>query len=140
MYQDYVNKLIQFVSETQTVNKCSTNISSMNWLKQKREQVGINSQEELAARLQLEGINVTRAAISHWENGRNRPAFDDPDFTQALARVLRLTPPELLKLAGYQVARTNHTDAGERGAAIIDSLPPDRQNLAIKLLEQLLTE
>jgi transcriptional regulator with XRE-family HTH domain len=111
---------------------------SINWLRKQRELVGIDTQEDLATKLQLEGINVTRASVSHWENERNNPPLDDPDFRKALARVLKVSQPELLKLAGYEVARLPHSEAAERGAFIIDQLPADEQDLAVKILEQFL--
>lgn len=129
--------LIDFVSEKQTKLKCSTNGCSMNWLRKRRGQVGLETQEDLAAQLQLEGIVITRASISHWENGRNKPPLDQPEFRAALAKVLRLTQPELLRLAGYEVSKARHSDAAERAANIVDELPPEKQDLAIRLLEQL---
>lgn len=110
----------------------------MNWLKTKRERVGITSQEDFAARLQLEGITVTRSSISHWENGRFQPPLDNPDFRQALVRILKLSEPEILKLAGFKVEASHHSDEAERAAMIVDQLPPDKRGLAVRLLEQLL--
>ncbi len=107
----------------------------MNWLKQRREEIGILSQEELAAKLQLQGVNVVRATVSAWENDRNKPPLKDPAFRVALAAVLRLSEPELLRKAGFGI-EIAHTEAGERGANIIDGLPPDQQRLALRLLEQ----
>ncbi len=109
----------------------------MHWLTKRRKEVGLETQSDLEARLQLAGFNVTRAAISHWENNRNNPPLDDPDFRQVLARILRLSPHEILKLAGYEVDKPQHTAAGERAASIIDHLPPEKQELAIRLIEQL---
>lgn len=109
----------------------------MNWLRKRREQVGLETQEDLASQLQLEGVTITRASISHWENSRNKPPLDDPQFREALAKVLRLSQPELLKLAGYEVSKTRYSDAAERAAIIVDELPPEKQDLAIRLLEQL---
>lgn len=125
---------------TQTVNKRSTNEYSMNWLRRRREQVGIETQEELVTRLELEGFNITRGAVSHWETGRYNPPVDDPAFRDALSRVLKLSEPELLRMAGYQVTRGTHSQAAERAADILDRLTPDKQNLAIKVLEQFLGE
>lgn len=109
----------------------------MNWLRQRRQEIGITVQEDLATQLQLEGVNVTRATISHWETDRNKPPLDDGQFRQALAKVLKLSEPELLRRAGYQTSTIGHSEAAQIGADIIDHLPPDKQDLAVRLLEQL---
>lgn len=109
----------------------------MNWLKMRREKVGIGSQEELAAHLQLEGIDITRSAVSHWENGTRQPPLNNPIFRQALARILRMSEPEILKMAGYKVA-TTYSDDAERAASIVEQLTPDKRELALRLLEQFL--
>lgn len=110
----------------------------MNWLKARRERVGIESQEEFAALLQLEGFSITRAAISHWENGTRQPPFNNPMFRKALAKILRMSEPKLLRFAGYEVEDSIHTEEAERGAEIIDQLEPGKRELALRLLEQLL--
>lgn len=110
----------------------------MGWLRNRREQMGITSQGELAARLQLEGFSVSRAAVSAWEIGRNRIPVEDPDFRRALSRILRMTEQEILRAEGYKVPE-KLSEAAEKAASIVDQLPPDKQNLAIRLLEQLLT-
>lgn len=110
-----------------------------NWLKQRRELVGIETQDEFALRLQLEGINISRAAISHWENGRNDPPLDDPEFRAVLARILKLSPVEILRLAGYEVMTPPHTSEAERAAFILDQLTNERdRQLALAILEQFL--
>ncbi|MCK6581295.1 MAG: helix-turn-helix domain-containing protein [Anaerolineae bacterium] len=111
----------------------------MNWLRQRREEVGIETQDDLAALLQLEGYGVTRATVSHWENGRNQPPLKESVARISLARVLKLSEHELLRRAGYNVD-SEFSEAGERAAHIVDSLAPDQQKLALRLLEQLLPE
>ena len=109
---------------------------SINWLRQLREHVGLDTQEELAAQLQLEGFSFTRAAVSHWENGRYNPPLNDAEFRKALAKVLKVSQSELLRLAGFEVEKGDHSEAGEKAAHLIDKLPPDKQDLALKILEQ----
>ena len=104
----------------------------MKWLRERREELDIN-QDELTARLQLEGVAVTRATLSHWEVGRHSPPMNDPEFRLALARSLKLSIREVLQRSGYEVIQT-HTDAGERAADIVDELPPDGRELALDLL------
>lgn len=107
----------------------------MSWLKQRREELGL-SQDELAARLQTEGVEVTRATISNWETGRHKPPLMEEEFRIALSRSIRLSVKEILRQSGYEVV-VEHSHAGEKAAYLVDQLSPDRQNLAIRLLEQL---
>lgn len=123
---------------TQTRNIRSTNIRSTNWLRQLRKNAGIDTVDDFAARLQLEGVSFTRAAVSHWENGRHKPPLHDADFRKALSRVLRVSEAEILRLAGFELEKADRSDAAERAAYLVDQLPAEKQDLAIKLLEQLL--
>lgn len=107
-----------------------------NWLKQNRQKLGL-SQEELTARLQVAGIDVSRATVSHWENGRYNLPLESVEFRQALANILNMDIKTLLKLAGYEVESKTHSETAERVAWIVDQLPPDKQQLALKLVEQL---
>ena len=108
-----------------------------NWLKTFRIRRKL-SQEELSARLQLQGFDISPGAISHWENERYKAPLDEAEFRQALANVLQVSVRELLVAAGYEVSQHPHSDAGERAAFIIDQLSPDKQELAIGILEQFL--
>ena len=65
-------------------------------IREKREKLGIN-QGELAALLQEAGLEVTRAAISHWETGRNPSPFDQVGAILILAKVLDIELGELFK-------------------------------------------
>lgn len=108
----------------------------MNWLKERREALGL-SQDELTARLQIEGIEVTRGSLSNWETGRHNPPLGDENFRTALSRALRMSVKEILKRSGYDVT-INHSDAGERAAHIVDQLDEQMQQKAVKMLEALL--
>lgn len=105
-----------------------------NWLKTYRERLNL-SQEDLAAQLQIRGINVARASVSHWETGKHLPPLHDSDFRRALADVLRLNVKTVLKLAGYDI-ETERSKEAERIADIVDKLPPDKRDLALRLIEQ----
>ncbi len=107
-----------------------------NWLKTRREALHLK-QEDLAAQLQVSGFDISRPSISHWENGRHLPPLENPEFRQALANILRIDVKTLLKLAGYEVAKSDFSEAAERVAYIVDQLPPDKQELAVRLVEQL---
>src|SRR5262245_31457520 len=106
-----------------------------NWLKTKRKELHL-SQEELAAKLQVKGIEVTSGDISHWKNDRYNPRLEDPVFRKALADVLRIDVKTLLLIAGYEVTEIDHSEAAKRAAFIVDQLPPDKQDLALGILEQ----
>jgi transcriptional regulator with XRE-family HTH domain len=106
-----------------------------NWLKTLREQNQI-TQEELAVRLQLQGMNTSRSSIASWETGKHDPPLNNREFRIALSQILRVSIKSMLKMAGYEVDQ-EHTALGERAASIIDQMPEDKQQLAIKLLEQL---
>ena len=108
----------------------------MNWLKKRRKELNF-TQEDIAARLQLSGFQYTAGSISHWETERHSPPLDDPKFSSAMAEVLQISVGTLLTLAGYDVSRKTYSEAAERAAWIIDQLPPDKQQLALKLVEQL---
>lgn len=76
------------------------------WLKQRRLKLNIN-QEDLAARLVVEGHDVSRSMISHWENGKNKLPLHDSAFRQALAKSLRMTEADILREAGYKTGATS---------------------------------
>ena len=106
-----------------------------NWLRELRLEANL-TQEELASQLQLEGYDVTRATVAHWEQGRNRLPLKDTHFINALSKVLRVPVANIMQYAGY-LLRTKHSELAERAAHIIDELPPDKQELAVRLVEQL---
>lgn len=74
-----------------------------NWLKQRRTDLHL-SQEELATLLQLRGLDISRATVSHWEMGKYPPPFDNAVFVNALAGILKLSVIEVLAHAGYDLA------------------------------------
>lgn len=111
----------------------------MNWLRERREQLGLN-QEELAAQLQIEGVErVTRVSISNWETGRHKPPLNNPYFRMALAKVLKMSVKEILKLSGFEIQNA-HTDEAERAAYIVDQLSDKDRSLVLKILEQFLEQ
>lgn len=69
------------------------------WIKERREQLGLN-QEQLAARLQLHGLDVTRATVSHWETGRHHSPLDEVSALKALADALEVSLDVLLAEVG----------------------------------------
>lgn len=108
-----------------------------SWLKTRRKQLKL-SQEDLAARLSLQGFVYTAGAISHWETGLYNPPLDKVDFRQALAQVLKVDVRTLLMMAGYEVREAYHSELAVRAADIVNQLPPDKQELAVGILEKFL--
>lgn len=94
-------------------------------------------QEEFASRLQIEGLDVTRSAVSHWETGRYHIPLDNPEVRRVIAKVLRVNIRTLLKLAGYEVDNHIHSIYAEQVASIVDQLPEEKQELVLRLVEQL---
>lgn len=108
----------------------------MNWIRERRKELQY-SQEDMARLLQLEGFDVVRATVGHWETGHAMPPLGDPGFVRALAAILRLDTLTVLQLAGYEI-KTQHSEIGERLAQLVDGFPDDKQRLALKLVEQLM--
>lgn len=107
-----------------------------NWLAMRREQLKI-SQENLVDLLADYGFTVSRSSISQWENGKFHPPLEDPHFRRALANALQMTIPDMLGLAGYEV-QSDFSSESMRAAYIIEQLPPQERDFALKLLEQVL--
>lgn len=120
----------------QLIGKIYTMKQEINWLTTLRKK-GNLTQDGLATRLQLAGLKHGREAVSAWETGRAVPPLDNVEFRQALANILNMDIKTLLKLAGYEVESKPHSDAAERAAWLIDQLPPDKQDLAVRLVEEL---
>lgn len=111
---------------------------SAKWLRERRKKAGL-SQEELAARLQVFGFDVTAGAVSHWENGRYNLPLHEPEFRRALASILRMSVREILISAGYEISDNEpYSEEGLRAAEIIEQLSPQQRRLALGILEQFL--
>ena len=107
------------------------------WLKARRDELRL-SQDDLAARLQISGLDVSRAAVSHWETGRDKPPIDNRKSLAAIARALEMLPAEVLLLAGESEEQNGvYSDAAKHGALIIDRLPPEAQRAAVDQLRVL---
>lgn len=106
----------------------------MNWLKDRREELEL-SQEELAARLQVDGINISRSGVSAWETGRNNPPLEEETFRKALAHALRLSVHELLIRAGFETLSSKQSREAEIAANLIDRMPAEKREMALRILE-----
>lgn len=113
------------------------NPNTTNFIVQRRKELDI-SQEELTARLQTEGILISRSTLSNWERGISTPPYEDQQFRLALAHALKLPIQTILKRAGYEVEKPVYTDAAERAAYIMEHLSRDKRDLALGILEKLL--
>lgn len=107
-----------------------------NWISKRREQLGI-TQGDLAARLQIAGLDVTRATVSHWEKGRYHPPLHEPEGRRALSIALKMSIPSILTAAGFEISAKYGEDA-LKAAEIVEQLPEDQKRLAIGILEQIL--
>lgn len=101
------------------------------WLAERRKAVGL-SQEKLA-----DLLGIARSSVSHWEIGKFNPPLDDPQFRRDLANALKMTIPELLTLAGYEIDR-HYSREAMRAADLVEQLPSEQRHLALGILEQLL--
>lgn len=108
----------------------------MNWLSERRKALNI-SQEDLVTLLREFDIEVSRSSVSHWESGRYNVPLDDSRFRRALANALKMTIPEMLTLAGYEIDHEYSSDA-MRAADIVEQLEQGQRLLALGILEQFL--
>lgn len=98
------------------------------------------SQEELTARLQVAGFDISRGMLSHWETGRNSLPLDNPEFVNALAEALNMSVLDILIQSGYAIQLTPKSREALRAAIIVDQLPELDKDFAIDMLESLLAK
>jgi transcriptional regulator with XRE-family HTH domain len=103
------------------------------WLKQLRERQKM-SQEELAARLQLKGFDVSRGTISHWEQGRYKIPLDNPEIINALSAVLDVDVIEILASAGYQISIDGLSEIEKQALEVIRSKTLEQQQRIIEII------
>ncbi len=105
-------------------------------IREYREKLGIN-QGELAERLQVAGLTVTRAAVSHWETGRYPSPLDNARDILILAEVLRINLQEILGVLVEDSTARNYSDVTRTAARLMEELPPDAQQTALEQLRSL---
>jgi transcriptional regulator with XRE-family HTH domain len=71
------------------------NKDGQHFLRQRREELGL-SQGDLALRLNIRGLKLSRKAISEWERGKRQVQLEGLTLV-ALADALRWSVHELLK-------------------------------------------
>ncbi|MBK9745783.1 MAG: helix-turn-helix transcriptional regulator [Chloroflexi bacterium] len=110
-----------------------------HWLSVRRRELGI-SQDELAVRLQIAGLDFVRSTISNWERGRANPPLDDPEFRRVLANVLELTLDDLLQRGGYIVKQEEVPEDEVRLVVIYRQLSKQEKqfllNMAVEILKK----
>jgi transcriptional regulator with XRE-family HTH domain len=114
-------------------------VNNVNWMLNRREELKL-SQEELATRLQLVGLNVSRATVSHWETGKHYPPFHDVEFINKFSQVLEISVLELFERAGYTILKPSTKTAIKRAAFLLARMSPEKEEIALKILETLTPE
>ncbi len=105
-------------------------------IREHREKLGIN-QGELVERLQAAGLNVSRAAVSHWETGRNPSPLDNARDILILAEVLQINLQTILNVLVEDNTTRTYSDVTRTAARIIEELPPDARQAALEQLRSL---
>lgn len=108
----------------------------MRWIREYREKQRL-SQEDLVAQLQVRGIEITRASVSHWETGKARPPLENSQFVHALADILRIDVQTVLRLSGYEL-NSRHSEEAERIAQIVDRLAARDRLRMLRIAESFL--
>ncbi len=106
-------------------------------LKARRSELQI-SQSELAERLTRLGKNTLKASVGHWETERTKPSLDDPSFVLALAIALEMDVNSMLQQMDYHVGTEQFSPEARRAAELIEHLSPEKRDLALRLIEQLI--
>ena len=91
----------------------------------------------MVERLQVAGLNVTRAAVSHWETGRNPSPLDNARDILILAEVLHINLQDILGVLVEDTTARNYSDVTRTAARLIEELPPDAQQTALEQLRSL---
>lgn len=95
------------------------------------------SLSDLETRLTLHGYSVQRATIGHWTSGRNKPPLKDREFIDALAESLEMGVNEMLQQMNFIVLADDRSPTTQRIADLVEHLPPEKQDLALRLIQEL---
>lgn len=106
------------------------------WIKARRKELRL-TQDEVTARLQLNGLDLSRSTYGHWETGRYNPPIHDNFARQAIANSLELDVREMLLLAGYEVAENEDDEIVVRATIIMSGLPTTLKKHALEYLQLL---
>jgi transcriptional regulator with XRE-family HTH domain len=108
------------------------------WLVQRRKDLGL-SQDEMTARLQLHGIDISRSTYASWEQGLYSLPLNDPLVRLGLSRTLDMSIKEMLSNEGYEIESTHSTE-GERAATLIDRMDSNHRRVVLSVIEALARE
>lgn len=109
---------------------------SSEWLRIRRQELKL-SQDDLVTRLQADGLDVSRAALSAWEIGRAPSPLDDVRKIKILANALEVDVSVLLEIADIEIESAHQSESARRGAMIIDRMSPANQKAAVEVLRAL---
>ncbi len=101
-----------------------------NWLRKRRKELGL-SQGDLAQKLQLDGVDISRSAISHWETGRHNIPLEREEVRKSLAGILKMDVEQILSLSGYELHK-ERSFKSNKIASIVDHLPEEDQDLILE--------
>ena len=107
-----------------------------NLIRKSREKLGVN-QGELVDMLQAAGLNVTRAAISHWETSRNPSPLDNAHEIRILAEVLKIDLQDIFGVIIKDAEIRTYSDSAQAAARMVKSLPADARQVALEQLRSL---
>jgi hypothetical protein len=96
------------------------------------------SYEQFATQLTVHGYPITKGGLTSWLDSRTpkNPKIANSEYRKALAIVLRISESELMSHFGMETSNTMSNEA-KYGAQLINSLPKDKQTMAIQILETL---
>lgn len=83
----------------------------------------------------LRGYGVTRSSIATWMLGTRKPPIKDRRFLEVLADVYKMSVPELLAGMGLMEEIEGMSPEARRAADIIDQMPPEQRQTALRVLE-----
>jgi hypothetical protein len=106
------------------------------FLRQRLKELGL-SFAGLQARLAEQDYNVTRAAVGHWVLGSRKPPIGDKEFMEILARALEMNYADLWEQTGLYTPLEERSPTAQRIAEIVDRMPPEKQDLALRIIEEL---
>jgi len=107
-----------------------------NLIREHREKLGVN-QGELVDMLQAAGLIVTRAAVSHWETGRNLSPFDNARDILILARILKIDLQDIFNISIEDNTIRTYSNMARDAARIVETLPEDVQQTALEQIKSL---
>lgn len=107
------------------------------YIREKRQDMGM-SLADLSTKLSLYGYEVSKAAIGHWESGRNFPPIEDESFVKALSVALKIDTQTLWQHTVAEYSVEDLSPEARRAAEIVELMTDEKREMAINLLEAML--